>query len=147
MKKPSLAKPSSAQLRLFGVLGFCLTVAAIVYFLTLPTLRQRAGIQDELTSLQQKNEQATQAIKTIFELQARIDALETALAVTTNRHVLRPVLGSYPVERTVRRLALPTGFEIATVRERGPQKTPRKESAATGGRSRSNKRDAEKSPP
>lgn len=51
--------------------------------------------------------------------------LDEQVSEATNRYVLRPVLGSFPAQRDIYRLAQRTTFEISAIRELGKLPTPR----------------------
>ncbi len=111
---------------LAGMIGGIL----VLVYLVLPLNTQRRKIEADLSARQRATDQALQAVRKLPETRQRCADLGQMLDGETNRYVLRPVLGSFPVQRDIYRLASETGFNVSLVREIG--KTPTPATVATG---------------
>jgi len=123
-----------------GAMQWCLSylaavvagVLALLYVIQ-PMNRQRAKIEAELEKRLRATDQALESVRNLSETRQQHAMLVEALGTETNLYVLRPVLGSFPVQRDIYRLAAETGFNLSLVRELGKTPTPAK---AAAGRAR-----------
>ncbi|MDD5705640.1 MAG: hypothetical protein PHR35_06925, partial [Kiritimatiellae bacterium] len=102
-------------------LGAVLALYVVLALVVKPLRSARARQADRSLQLKARIAEAQQAIANIAKLEKETAALRDALATDTNRLVLRPVLGSYPIQRDIHRLASESGFKVVSVREVGKE--------------------------
>ena len=112
------------QIRLAAGLGMTCVAGLLAWFGVKPMREQEQAILREAAEQCRRNDAALQDIREALGMDGEVARLESALAGETNRFVLRPILGSYPVQRDIYRLAAETGFKVGMVREAGRQTTP-----------------------
>ena len=119
------SKNTSAPIKwcLASLAGIIAGVLVLVY-LVMPLNAERRKVETNVTAQLRKVDQALLALRKLPETQQRHADLGDLLEGETNRFVLRPVLGSYPVQRDIYRLASETGFNVQSVREIGKTPTP-----------------------
>jgi hypothetical protein len=106
--------------------GGTLAALIVVHCLVLRPVREECGRKRAaLAGIATRNNAALRAIREMPQVEAEIARLRDELAAATNRFVLRPVLGSYPVQSDIYRLAAESGFKVARLRELGAEPTPR----------------------
>lgn len=108
-------------------LSFLAAVAAgvlVLLYVILPMNRQRTKIEAELEKRLRATDQALESVRKLSETRQQHALGMEALGMETNLYVLRPVLGSFPVQRDIYRLAAETGFNLSLVREIGKTPTP-----------------------
>lgn len=108
---------------LVGLFGVVAGVLVLVYLIS-PMNARRTKVEDNLKKLLRGTEQALDSVSQLPETQQQCAALGQMLGAETNRFVLRPVLGSFPFQRDIYRLAAETGFNVDLVREIGRTATP-----------------------
>jgi len=119
------SKNTSAPIKwcLASLAGIIAGVLVLVY-LVMPLNAERRKVETNVTAQLRKVDQALLALRKLPETQQRHADLGDLLEGETNRFVLRPVLGSYPAQRDIYRLAAETGFNVQSVREIGKTPTP-----------------------
>ena len=121
---PERSAAARAQQRLLaGLAGLAAMVLVSLYVIRPMQARERQ-IRATLAERLKVNDLARVSIKNMPETEQRAARLAETLGAETNRYVLRPVLGSYPVQRDIYRLAAETGFSVSLVRELGKTPTP-----------------------
>ena len=139
---------SRSQAGLLACLGAVLAMVLVAWLLIAPMRGRAIALQKEVDAGVARNDQALDRIRRISALEHEVAALESSLALETNQYVLRPVLGSYPVQRDLYRLAAETSFKIALIREVGAKETPTAIKAPAGrGAARPAARTAKATPP
>ena len=115
---------SRAQQRLLaGLSGLAVMVLVSLYVIRPMQARERQ-IRATLGKRLEGNDLARTRIRKMPEIEQHANRLAETLGAEPNRFVLRPVLGSFPVQRDIYRLAAETGFSVALVRELGKTPTP-----------------------
>ena len=122
--KSRLTAISRAQLHIALGLTAVLVIALLFIFVIHPLRVREMAIRSQIKKQVEKNTLALGNVRRITELRQETARLKEALAVETNRFVLRPVLGSFPVQRDIYRMAADTAFRIAAMKEVGKKPTP-----------------------
>ena len=118
---------SRSQLGVLAAFGLVAVMLAVAILFIAPMRKRGAKMSGELDSLVRRNNEALENVKRVKELEQLSVVLAEKLSIETNKYLLRPVLGSYPVQRDIYRIAAAAGFRIGTVRMVGRTPEPQKE--------------------
>lgn len=121
---------SRSQQHLLLGLGSVVVMVLVAVFVIRPMRGRESLIRLAVEQRVADNGRALDSVRKIAELEQKTALLSETLATETNRFVLRPFLGSYPVQREIYRLASDTAFKIAVVREVGKRPTPTESKSA-----------------
>ncbi len=122
---------SRSQQHLLLGLGGVVAMILVAVFVIRPMGERESKIRLVVEQRVAENDRALDSVRQIADLEQKAALLSETLAVETNRFVLRPFLGSYPVQREIYRLATDTAFKIAMVREVGKRPTPTESKSAS----------------
>ncbi len=122
---PGLKSMPRGQQQILLVLAGLLLMGLAFLYVIQPIRGREVRVREALERRLQDNQRAIAAIRGMPEMAQTFTNLAASLALETNRYLLRPVLGSYPIQREIYRLAGETAFKVSMVRELGTQATPR----------------------
>lgn len=123
MKIPTTPKERIQFFALVGLSGAILITVVVVFGLR-PMLKERARLTAQLAKSHAELDEARATVRRAREIEDRLHTASNRLAAVTNQYVVTRVLGSYPVQQTVRTLAAAARFDVTTIREIGRTLTP-----------------------
>ena len=115
--------PPSQKRVLAGVAAVA-AVAVVVMYVILPMNRKVAEANQKARDLNAQNDRSFLRIRNVPRLRAENRQLGDEVAAITNRFVMRPILGSYPMERHLFEIVGEDGFHVSSCREVGLVETP-----------------------
>lgn len=113
-----------AQKRLLAGLLAVAAIALVVFYVILPVNRKVAEINQKTREINARNDKAFSQIRNVSQLRAENRLIAEELSPLTNQFVVRPVLGSYPMERRIFEIVGENGFHVSSCREIGAVETP-----------------------
>ncbi len=119
-----LSAVSRSQMGVLFALAAVVAMVLVVVFLVSPMKQREAVVRRELDSQVARSTRALDGVRSITRMDHEVERLTAYLLNETNRFVIRPVLGSYPVQRDLYRLAAASSFKITALNEIGRQPTP-----------------------
>jgi hypothetical protein len=143
-----LDRISANRRRLLGFMALLLSLLLTYRFGVLPLRNAQRTQSERVAALKARIAEAERVVANMPLAREEYERIGNALAAATNRFIMRPILGSYPAQRTIHRLAGLSSFSVESVREQGVQPTPRKTPVrASGKRGAGKKKDAAKTEP
>ncbi len=113
-----------AQKRLLAGVIAVAAIALVVFYAILPMNRKAAEENQKVRELNAKNDKSFYRIRNVQRLRAENCSLSEEVSAITNQFVVRPVLGSYPMERRIYEIVGDNGFHVVSCREIGAIETP-----------------------
>ncbi len=115
---------SRSQIGVLAAFGLVIVVLTAAFLIIVPMRKRTAALREDYNQSLARNNQALENVRKVKHLEALFETLSSQLATETNLYLLRPVLGSYPVQRNIYRLAADTHLQVESVRELSLVTTP-----------------------
>lgn len=111
------------------IIGAILVIGAVVVthmFVVKPMNEKKAKLDAEATTINKAGEDALSKIRNIQNMREEYASISNNIYALTNNYVVRQILGSYPMEQDIYRLAANAKFHVQSCSEFGKIRTPDK---------------------
>lgn len=140
-----MLKPSEKQI--LAAVIFVSVITVTYLFAIKPMNEKRAQIEKQTTEINNAGELALSKIRNMQNMRLEYAAISNDLFAVTNRYVVRPVLGSYPMEQDIYKFAEEAQFKVTGCLEIGRTLTPTEPPQVTPATSGKPKTAKKKAPP